>query len=285
MSETYIQPTYGLEIELPWSTMLRRVDTEAAYALLRAGGFYGADELVKTQLQAAFDEVDSRYKHAIDSVFGDDIRRGRDAYVEFALQPKKSTQELVEVVQGLYDKDLLREGEAYPLQYTIGNIAASPAASYILLAAEVCGGTSAERIREINTWSKRGVGGLWNRRSRDMQLGMTKGVELRSLQLMGMHALRGVSQVIQGGAELVAAREKGDDGARYQWQQVVATLKDFMAIKDIDITKPWWNPDGQDSVWPKYADALEDESWRTVFESEIYDQLKLKKTISRPLND
>ena len=276
MIEINTQPTYGLEIELPWSTMLRRVDEEAAELLIDSGGFYCAGEEVKRRLQTGFDAVDDLYKQPIEGVFGEDIRRGRDAYVEFALQPKQSTGELIRTVEGLYDKAILLEGEAYPLQYTIGGIGASPATSYILLAAEVCGGTSGSRIREINTWSKRGVGGLWNRKAREMQLGMTKGVELRSLQLVGMDALDSTSQVIQSCAELVAAREQGDDEAQFQWQRFVALLKGCMAAKNIDITKPWWNPDGQDALWENYANALEDAVWRSEFEDEIYAQMQQK---------
>ncbi len=280
MTDAHTKLSYGLEIELPWSTMLRRVDPEAATFLLETGGFYRADEQMRARIQQGFDAVDARYKHAIDSVFGDDIRRGRDAYVEFALQPKETMQELTDTVNGLYDKSLLLEGEAYPLQCTIGNIPASPASSYILLAAEVCGGTSGARISELNTWAKRGVGGLWNRHAKEMQLGMKRGVELRSLQLMGMQTLRSAALIIESTAQLAHAREIGVTDANNQWQEFVRILKGYMAEKDIVITKPWWNPVANEDPWARYADALEDTIWREAFASDLHAQLQTERIAS-----
>lgn len=280
MTSVNTQLSYGIEIELPWSTILRRVDPEAATFLVETGGFYHAEQDVKDRIQKGFDAVDDRYKQDIENVFGDDIRRGRDAYVEFALQPKETMQELTNTVAGLYEKELLLEGESYPLQCTIGNISATPAASYILLAAEVCDGTSGARIREINTWAKRGVGGLWNRHSKELQLGMTKGVELRSLQLMGMQALMNTAKIIEASAMLANARKQCQDDANSQWLEFVAMLKNYMSEKGIVITRPWWNPVDDDDPWKSYADALDDSVWRYAFAADLHALLKTERIVS-----
>ena len=269
MTECNPDIAFGMEIELPWQVMLRRVDQDAA-DMLSGQNYNKMSAEDKARMDIGFGLVDDEYKAKIEKVFEDDaIKRGRDAYVEFALEPRRDSNDLLKTVSGLYGQDILREGEQYPLQFTIGNLPPRPSAYYLLLATEICGGTTGQRIREINSWSRRGVGGLWTRHSAELQFGMTTGVEFRSLVLTGQERLNRAMEVANKGGCLVLRALSGEQSSQERWKSIRETMKTAVHQKGVATGMPWWNPQAEPEHWESYAAALDDETWRASLETDI----------------
>jgi hypothetical protein len=265
---------FGIEIETPWATMLARVDNEAAELLRSNGSYYNMDETAQKRMQIGFDRLDNEYGKRIEGVFNEDIRRGRDSYAEFALQPKRDIGQLIATVQHLYDVDILRAGEIYPMQFTLGNVPGGQLASYVLMATELCGGTTPERMAEINTWSRKGIAGLHVRKPSELQLGMTVGVELRTLVLNGMERFRRALETAELAGRMVLRSLSGDRTAAEGVHEMRNILKDMAAEKSIDTTVKWWNPQGQPHPWVEYAAALTDNTWHEGTQAKLESVLR-----------
>ena len=263
----------GIEIETPWPVMLARVDEHAAELLVRAGKFKNLAGPDAQYVQDAFDTLDAECSARFDAVFGDDVARGRDSYREFALRPKPDAVSLLKIVEGLYEQDILREGETYPLQITLGNVLPGVTAYYGLLAAEICDGTTPQRIREVNTWSRRGIGGLHPRKPAELELGMKTGVEFRSLVATGLGQIETVLRTTEACGRLAVRLQAGDPHAKLSMKGLMAFLREECAKKGVDTTVTWWNPQGEAGPWEDYACALEDESWRSNVARIVHDEL------------
>ncbi len=275
MTTSVPQIAFGLEIETPWATMLARVDEQAANLLAEVGNFYKLTPSAQDRVQKGFDALDAEYADRLSEVFNNpDVRRGKDSFAEFALQPKPDTEALVETVEGLYDVGLLVAHERYPLQVTIGNMPAGVDAAHVLMAAEICGGSSSQRILEVNTWSRRGVAGLHPRKPSELQLGMRIGVELRSLQLSDMTTLRTSLNIIELGSRAVVESKAGDRDASDCLRDLRAALRIHAADYDIDTTIQWWNPQGDPYPWQAYGQALASAEWVATTQASIESVLR-----------
>ena len=87
--------------------MLARVDQEAAEMLAQHHSVYNMSAVDQERMQLGFDVLDEAYKDLVQAQFGDKIARGTDGFAEFALRPQYEHEELSEVVDGLYQKDIL----------------------------------------------------------------------------------------------------------------------------------------------------------------------------------
>ncbi len=263
----------GIEIETPWPVMLARVDERAAELLVQAGKFKNLVGPDAQYVQKAFDALDAECAGRFDAVFGDDVVRGRDSYREFALRPKPDAVSLLKIVEVLYEQDILREGETYPLQITLGNVKPGAVAYNGLLATEICDGTTPQRIRELNTWSRRGIGGLHPRKPRELELGMTTGVEYRSLVVTGFNQIDTTLKTAEACGRLAVLKNEGDPLALRSARELVVLLKEECGEKGIDTSVQWWNPQGEAGPWEEYARALEDETWRLNLKQAIHAEL------------
>lgn len=275
MPKHYHDLAFGLEIETPWATMLARVDPEAASIFGRARRFYDLDTREQVRVQAGFDVLDATYQERLHEVFeGDKIRRGKDSFAEFALNPTFTPDEQIATVQGLYDVGILERGETYPLQVTVGNLCQGRSAGLVLLAAEISDGTTPARISEINTWSRRGIAGVYARKPSELQLDMTVGVELRSLSLGGMEHLGTCLAVIAAASRSVVGSSHGDSRAKSVKSDLDALLTARCRDHGLDTGEQWWNPQGNPQPWTNYATALAEEDWRSTLKADILDVLR-----------
>lgn len=255
------KPTIGIEIELPWQTMLRRVDQEAADILAESGSFYrllGAD---RERVQQGFDAVDLAYKDTVQGVFGDDIKQKSDGYTEFAFSPQRDYSEIVEIADELYGKSILREGETYPMHVTLGGISARGNSWIILMAAELSGGASAERIRQINTWSQKGQAGIKQRSSAELELGYETGIEMRTLEATGLGNIDEVLRVAQTAGWLLLRLADGSAQAGDRWKDLKTFLERQADSRGVDIRTRWPNPQINSEPWERLSDAMLDDSW------------------------
>ncbi len=248
-------PTLGIEIEVPWQTMLRRIDRTAADLLAQSeDGFYGLGKPEKAYVQAAMDAIDERYKTKINEAIDAGIpKSGNDGYVEFALQPRDTTAAIIADVQTLYDSGILQNGERYPLHITIGGIAAKNSVSYLLCSAEIVGDIRPERIMQHRTWNVKGQGGMKKRLSHELDLGATSGVEFRTLEHTSLPQLEEMLSVTHIGAKAINDRQE-------LWQSWCNNLAAHLHQAGLTTSSLWGNTDRE--LWSKYADALRNNDWR-----------------------
>jgi hypothetical protein len=254
-------PTIGIEIELPWQAMLARVDEEAAVILRESDGFYALDAPQRQRVQQGFDLVDLQYKERVEGVFGEDVAERSDGFTEFAFNPKQHHEEIVDTARRLYEQDILRSNESYPLHVTLGGIAAQHSSWLILMAAELSGGVSPERIIQIGTWSQKGQAGIRQRGARELQLGQSVAIELRSLEVQDIEQLETTLAICLRAGGLLLSKLAGDPGAQSRWHELHRVLLYMTDHKGIDARTRWKNPHIDITPWQRLATALADSQW------------------------
>lgn len=256
-SEAYTPntPTLGIELEVPWRTMLKRINGTAAELLAESeGGFYGLPQPEKEYVQAAMNVVDDQYKTKIAEAEAVGIpKSGNDGYVEFALQPRDTTTAIIADVQTLYDIGILQNNERYPLHITIGGIAAKNSVSYLLCSAEIIGNIRPERIMQHRTWNVKGQGGMKKRLRHELDLGATSGVEFRTLEHTSLPQLEEILSVTHIGAKAINDRQE-------LWQSWCDSLMAHLRQVGLPTSSLWGNTDRE--LWSKYANALRNNDWR-----------------------
>lgn len=268
-----IKPTIGIEIELPWRHVLRRVDPEAGELLRSPGGFYALPDVARARVQQGFDAVDERYRDLADSFFGDDIVKKSDGYTEFAFAPKRDHNDITEIASGLYDVGLLQDGEDYPLHVTLGGIAASNKSWLILTAAELSGGVTKERITQVNTWSQKGVAGIRQRGARELGLGATVAIEMRSLEARSVGQLGKVLEVAQTAGAILLSSLRDDYTARDRWSMLYRHTMHCFDQKEIDGRTKWQNPQQSSTKWQQLGGVVADTAWQLGAQQVIKDIL------------
>lgn len=262
-------PTVGIEIELPWRTMLRQVGHQQAATLLEgaASGFHDLPDDEKTIVQAGFDEVDAIYDHRVAVAKQRGLpTSGNDGYIEFVLPPRSTPAEVTGDVAMLYDLELLVPENRYPLHLTIGGIASNAAASYLLCSTEIMGDIPGTRVMQRNTWNVKGRGGLKQRLSHDMQLDASKGVEFRTLQLSSLAQLHTMSHVAQTGAA-------GIIGHLPEWREWRATIEDSLNEAGLPTNSFWQRSDA--AVWQRYGELLDSRYWRHGMQQKIAHHVRM----------
>lgn len=263
------KPTIGIEIELPWRYMLGRVDPEAGELLASGGGFFHLSAEDQSRVQKGFDAVDAEYRERVNDVFGDDIADGKDGFTEFSLRPKAESEELVDVTNRLFTEDLLRDDEIYSLHVTLGSVKYSSSAWLVLMATELSGGTTSDRIKEQGTWDRKGIAGVRPRWPSEMELGARQGFEMRTLVLCGSEGLSQTLRVAQGVGELLARRDTGDATAKDALRALYSHLMAGTREKGIDATVRWANPQKDLTPWLQVSAALEDPEWQARMEAGV----------------
>lgn len=262
-------PTIGIEIELPWRTIMRRVDSEAADILQDSGGFFALESLERQRVQQGFDAVDVQYKDLVAGCFGDDIAEKHDGYREFAFNPKHHHQDITEVARGLYEKGVLQDGEVYPLHVTLGGLSAKKGSWAVLMAAELSGGASGARMRQIGTWSQKGEAGIRQRSARELSLGASVAIEMRSLEARSLSQLGHVLQVAQTAGGVLLHKLSGDTARAKQWHELRSCMVEAAEQKDIDARVKWPNPQICRTPWTQIAAALDDSQWSQSVSADI----------------
>lgn len=262
-------PTIGIEIELPWRHVLGRVDPEARDLLAGSNGYYSLEDAERARVQQGFDAVDERYKDLVGQFYGEDIEKQHDGYTEFAFTPKTSHERIAEVAERLYDAGVLLDGESYPLHVTLGGIAAKNSSWLILMAAELSGGASAERIAQVNTWSQKGIAGIRPRGARELKLDSKFAIEMRSLEATSLAQLAEVLQTAQTAGSILMAKLAGDASAAATWRELYRHLMASAEAKDIDARVHWKNPQLDHTPWLQLAGAFGDDVWQRMVASGV----------------
>lgn len=263
------KPPIGIEIELPWATMLARVDQEAAGILSSSNGFWGLQRAQQDRVQLGFTALDELYKDVVLGQFGNDIAPGNDGFAEFAFRPKHEHKEIVELTEGLYDLDLLRRDEEYPLHVTLGDVPLTQSSWLILMCMELAGGTTSTRITQTRTWDRKGRAGILRREPHELQLGSVEGFEMRSLSLTSPESLGRTLRIAQGMGGLLVDKICDDTSAKHTWNDIYRFMMRKTVEVGIDASYAWPNPTDDITPWAQTSEALNNHIWRNSIESDL----------------
>ncbi len=242
--------------------MLDRVDPDAAAILRDSSGFWKLSTPGRERVQRGFDAVDAQYREQIAGVFGERIKRGTDGYTEFALRPAYEYEALVPVVEGLYEEDILRRGEAYPLHVTLGSLPCDSRVGLLLMAVELAGGTTPDRIVQKGTWEQKGIAGVLGRKAHELAFDMTTGVELRSLAATSPEAVARAMRMAQYGGAILLGRLAAEARAGETWRELYHLLTYSAQERGLDANRKWQNPSREETVWIQFGILLADSDWR-----------------------
>lgn len=248
-------PTFGIEIELPWRAMLDRFDEGRASTLMRKrGGFRELTGADKEYVQEIMNEVDDWYKERVAAAAKQGVPvSGDDGWREFALHPRHNPQDILRDVQILQDLDLVRDNEHYPLHLTIGGLAVNASAYYLLSSTEITGNIRPNRFTQRHTWGQKGRGGIKWRFPHELELGMTEGVEFRTLEYMSITQLGDMLHVAEAGSKAIIDKHP-------LWQSWRSQLAQHHTDTGLPTDAIWQNVDYD--LWQRYAEALNDADWQ-----------------------
>lgn len=253
--------TIGIEIELPWSTMLSRVDQDATKILQKSNGFYGLNIEEQARVQVGFDLLDEQYKELVNNSFGSEIYKGNDGYAEFAFRPKNEYQKIVETAYELYEKKILLPSDEYPLHITLGNVPLLQSSWLILMCLEFSGGTSKNRIIQKNTWERKGSAGILERRPVELTLGSVEGFEMRTLVCTTIDKLENTLKIAQKMGNMSVDKYCQDSYAIKKWNEIYKFMMSSAKDKNIDASYKWPNPSDLINPWQSVSEAIADSSW------------------------
>lgn len=252
---TTSEPTFGIEIEIPWRAMLTRFDNGRASRLLREqGGFYNLTDTDKAYVQKIINSVERHYDERVKTAVELGVPTvGNDGYKEFALHPRHTTKDTLKDVQILQDLDLVRDNEHYPLHLTIGGLAVNASAYYLLASTEIYGNIRPMRFTQQHTWAQKGRGGVKWRFPHELQLEATEGVEFRTLEYNSMTQLADMLHIAETGSRAIVSKHP-------LWQSWRNQLAQHHTDAGLPVGEIWQNADHD--LWQRYADALGDTAWQ-----------------------
>jgi len=189
------------------------------------------------------------------------VPKGQDRYYEFANSPVHHPYTLTVELGLLRDVGLIPEGIKHPLHITIGGIGHSVDAGMMLMALELMGYTSTERIWDVAVsdkavaWARKGRAGMRERSAAELSLGTTKAIELRTLELPATQ--RGVEELfgIVHNMAMSITGKNGDEGLM-RWLLVVEELHELGHQHNIDTYSNWGRPYDNPQIWIDFANKL-----------------------------
>jgi len=187
------------------------------------------------------------------------IPRGADRYHEFAFKPCYNSVVLAFEIHTLRMLELIPTNMKHSLHITIGGMEQGFDSGMVLLALEIMGFSSKERIYQaldpdkFVAWGRRGHGGLREREKKDISLGKDVAVEFRTLELPTDET---ASKILIFLAWLLANTAK-NPSSKTQWDDVCESLYATCQPFSLDITSNWGRPQDNRDLWSHYADNLD----------------------------
>jgi hypothetical protein len=192
------------------------------------------------------------------------VPSGKDRYYEFANSPCYHPYTLYFEIQLLKQLGLIPAGFRHSLQITIGGLGQNRDTGMLLMALEILGYSSPERILsaavsdKAATWGRKGRAGLRHRASVDMLLGAAEGMELRTLELpifdREIRALFKDAWLMANASQSKPAR-KGEQ-QYMKWLLIVDELEEIGRRNNIDTYTNWGRPWDNPEIWNDFATKL-----------------------------
>lgn len=245
----------GIELELWWSHILPDYLAE----VLTGGQWHGLSDSEKR----AFNEVAEPIGFPHRDRCRETVRlgvpsRGEDGLWEFSHRPAWHHQTLVEEVRQLVAAGLVPEGKPIPMHITLGGVEADTKVQFLLRTLEIAGNSSEHRLKAVTSdtgWGRRGTAGVARRSNWKLELGHTKGVELRSLEFHGLHQLERLLGWAQSwGSILVSINEFGDSEAAARWESFARNVETLTGM-DVEASS-WIDPMLDRRQWDAHVQLL-----------------------------
>lgn len=197
------------------------------------------------------------------------IPKGKDKYYEFAFSPCHNPAILAYEIQLLRQLKLIPTNHKHSLHLTIGGLGASFKAGMILMALEILGFSSKERIisacdpddpmtkHRAMTWGRKGRAGMRERKPTDvipLTLGKSVGIELRTLELPTDERVSAILFMIAHKLALCATSP--DPRHAKHWDLIVGELVNLGRDQHLDVTKNWGRPYEDPDLWLCFAKCL-----------------------------
>lgn len=189
------------------------------------------------------------------------VPKGKDRYYEFANSPVYHPYTLTVELGLLRDIGLIPEGIKHPLHITIGGLGHSRDTGLMLMALEILGYTSPERIWEVAvsdkavTWARKGRAGMRERSATELSLGATKAIELRTLELpKTQREIEDLFGLVHNIATAIS--DKATEAQYDRWLLVVDELEEIGRRHQIDTYTNWGRPFDNPQIWIDFATKL-----------------------------
>ena len=256
------QVSIVIEIEVPWSSYFPNLWSEFCLEQRKISALSAA-ELADLSTRCAVLERDilPRLHKTVEC----GIPRGNDRHWEFSMRPVHSASLLVEQVRLLTAAGLLPRDRKHSLHITLGDIPRCEPLYYLgmLLELEF---VEPQRIRDgiaqtrnvIHTgWTRKGLAGIVEKGSTELEGGATCASELRMLQLPQTDAESArLMNMVQWGANAIADLRGGrDTQAAQTWQSLQFTAVRMLHRHGLPAEN--WSRNGQNyEAWSRFADAM-----------------------------
>lgn len=262
-STNTMSSSVGIEVELPWVTMLSRVDVESAEILRNGHSFWSLSKSEQDRVQLGLDALDLEYKERVGQVFDNEgVRRGNDGFAEFAFSPVHDSEDIIQSLDALYNSGILIEDEVYPLHFTFGGV--DRRFGWVaLMSMEICDGLQPERLTQTRSWARKGTAGILTRKPEDLEIDSIA-VEFRTLQLTGLEQF---VKIIKLGKSIC------DSIAENDLERVIDirnTLTNIFADSGVDTSVCWPNPQKDIRPWQAMSEILSDSKSRIQMQDEIF---------------
>jgi hypothetical protein len=198
------------------------------------------------------------------------IPKGKDKYYEFAFAPCHNPAILAYEIQLLRRLQLIPTNYKHSLHLTIGGLGASFKAGMILMALELIGFSSKERIisacdpddpmrvHRALTWGRKGRAGMRERKPTDvipLTLGKSVGIELRTLELPTDE--RASAILFMAAHKLAVCATSSDPRHMKHWELIVGELINLGRDHHLDVTTNWGRPYEDPDLWLCFAKCLD----------------------------
>lgn len=188
------------------------------------------------------------------------IPKGRDKYYEFAHSPVYHPYTLSIEVGLLKKLGLIPKGIKHSLQITIGGLGHSRDTGLMLMALELLGYTSPERILSAAdsdkalAWGRKGRAGLRERDGTLLSLGAEKAIELRTLELPVTD--REIGELFARTSLMANAINGVNEKQFMKWLNIVDELEQLGHWHNIDVWSNWGPPYQNPEIWKDFASKL-----------------------------
>lgn len=247
--------TIGCEVEVRWSAYFPDLWDEYLANTKHLDLTKADQEFISAECTRREEILLPRLKATEDA----GIPKGKDRYYEFANAPCYHPATLSFELSLLKRLNLIPAGTKHSLQITVGGLGQTRDAGMLLMAMELLGYTSPERItsaafsEKAASWGRKGRAGLREREAAEMSLGASVGVELRTLELPLTD--REINEMLSR-CWLMANAIK-DNGTQYdKWLLIVDELEELGRTHRIDTNLNWGRPWDNPNIWKDFAKKL-----------------------------
>jgi hypothetical protein len=248
----------GLEVEVKWRyyfpTLWDKYLASCSYK-----------DLSKEEQQNLTQECNALEQHLLpklEKTVSCGIPKGLDKYYEFAFTPCCNIELITGQIDLLKEQQLIPEG-LHSLHITVGNMKIDKNAYYLLLLLElitlepqrIMEGFHKEHKNLSSAWARKGLGGLFQKESDDLQYGSTSAVEFRTLQINEKTDIYELLSLTSYVSDIIINEQK--NGIKHAlWSSFIEDSQEVLLKYDL-ADKNWKKPNLSPEYWQLYINHFD----------------------------